>query len=155
MPPSEPAPHLNLHESEFTDAEMLQVHAALELLERKYAAHFDALAADIGIDAQAAELIAVGKVHELMRRAKAERDATAAAVIETARIETENIVRRDEHARAIAQDDQLRADLATMQRAATAQYETSVAELVELEARAATALAELATLETRKAAARD
>lgn len=112
--PTEPAPLLEIPEEDFSESEMLQVHAVLEMLEHKYAARLDAEAAKLEVPLDAP----VGKVHELVKKAREAEAAKAAADAETARIEAENILRREEQARELAIAEQLRADLAAIQAAA-------------------------------------
>jgi hypothetical protein len=84
---------LEVHESLFTDEEMAQVHAVLAMLEEKFAAAHDAKETELGMHTAA---IPRAKVHELVRQAEEARIAVKVAQLESARIEAENLLKREE-----------------------------------------------------------
>ena len=81
-------PPLQVDESEFTDEEMAQVHAVLEMLENKFAAVFDRETADITPQK-------VQKMLAEVQEAKAQKEALLLAA---AQIEAENAAKRAEAA---------------------------------------------------------
>lgn len=98
---AERTPPLEVHEKDFTDDEMRQVHALFEMLENKFAAVHSQWEAD---PARNRELVAAAV--EAERRIKSAR-------LEAARIEAENIAKR-------AEAEELDLNLAAMRAAARA-----------------------------------
>lgn len=101
------SPDLEVPEEDFTDEEMQQVHAVLELLEEKFAVVFDRWA-----NAPARIVDVVNETVEAEKQLAAKKAELEAAKAEAARIEAENIVRR-------AEAEELERNLAAIRAAAT------------------------------------
>lgn len=125
---------IEVHEGAFTDAEMAQVHAVLELLERKYEAAFDAKAAE-HTPATVHALINQGEQAK-REAAEAERAAKAA---EEARLVEERIASEARNAAAAAEEARRKA--AAEMAAALAAAEDARAEKAKLDAEIASAKA--------------
>lgn len=98
---------LELHEADFTDEEMLVVHAALTLLERKYEEDHQRKEDELGIDGR----LARNRAHEFVKAMQDAKSAKAEAELRHLEVTTKTIHAQEAHEKIVDQVRDARAIL--------------------------------------------